>query len=64
MEVNENIFEGFSAVRMEVNENIFLGFLMTNEKKLRKTKCVSNDRSRHDDSNGYRIVKFGAILGG
>ena len=27
MEVNENIFEGFSAVRMEVNENIFQGFL-------------------------------------
>ena len=62
MEVNEHIFEGFSAVRMEVNENIFLGFLMTNEKKLRKTKCVSNDRSRHDDSNGPRIVKIGAIL--
>ena len=60
MEVNENIFEGFSAVRMEVNENMFQGFSMTNE----KTKCVSNDRSRHDDSNGYRIVKFGAILGG
>ena len=64
MEVNENIFEGFSAVRMEVNENIFQGFSMTNEKTLRKTKCVSNDRSRHDDSNGYRIIKFGAILGG
>ena len=64
MEVNENVFEKFSAVRMEVNENIFQGFSMTNEKKLRKTKCVSNDRSRHDDSNGYRIIKFGAILGG
>ena len=33
MEVNENIFEGFSAVRMEVNENMFLEFLMTNGKK-------------------------------
>ena len=40
MEVNENIFEGFSAVRMEVNENIFLGFSMTNEKKYEK-KSVS-----------------------
>ena len=27
-----------------------------------KNKCVSNDRSRHDDSNGPRIVKIGAIL--
>ena len=27
-----------------------------------KTKCVSNDRSGHDDSNGPRIVKIGAIL--
>ena len=53
--------EGFSVVRMEVNENMFQGFSMTNEKQLRKTKCVSNDRSRHDDSNGY---KFCAILGG
>ena len=58
------MFEGFSAVRMEMNENIFEGFSMTNEKELRKTKCVSNDRSRHDDSNGYRVIKFGAILGG
>ena len=29
-----------------------------------KTKCVSDYRSRHDDSNGPRIVKIGAILGG
>ena len=36
MEVNENIFEGFSAVRMEVNENIFQGFSMTNEKNCEK----------------------------
>ena len=27
-----------------------------------KKKCISNDRSRHDDSNGPRIVKIGAIL--
>ena len=27
-----------------------------------KTKCVSNDRSGHDDSNGPRIVKIGALL--
>ena len=47
---------------MEVNENIFEGFTTTNEKKSKKTKCVSNDRSRHDDSNGPRIVKIGAIL--
>ena len=64
MEVNETIFEKCSAVRMEVNENMFQGFSMTNETKLQKTKCVSNDRSRHDDSNGYRIIKLGAILGG
>ena len=29
-----------------------------------KTKLVSDYRSRHDDSNGPRIVKIGAILGG
>ena len=33
------------------------------EKKIEKPKCVSNDRSRRDDSNGPRIVKIGAILG-
>ena len=27
-----------------------------------KNRCVSNDRSRHEDSNGPRIVKIGAIL--
>ena len=32
-------------------------------KKIEKPKCVSNDRSRRDDSNGPRIVKIGAILG-
>ena len=32
------------------------------EKKTQKTKRVSNDRSGHDDSNGPRIVKIGAIL--
>ena len=82
MEVNENIFEGFSAVRMEVNENMFQGYSMTNETKIRaarnlrkqncvpptkkteKTKGVSNDRSRHDDQNAYRIIKIGAILKG
>ena len=32
------------------------------EKKSQKTKCVSNDGSGHDDSNGPRIVKIGAIL--
>ena len=36
MEVNESIFEKFSAVRMEVNENIFQGFSMTNEKNCEK----------------------------
>ena len=30
---------------------------------LKKTKCVSNDRSRHDDQFCPRIVKIGAILG-
>ena len=29
-----------------------------------KTKCVSNDRSRRDDQNAYRIIKIGAILKG
>ena len=33
------------------------------EKKFEKPKCVSNDRSRRDDSNSPRIVKIGAILG-
>ena len=28
------------------------------------TKCVSNDRSHHDDQNEYRIIKNGAILKG
>ena len=33
------------------------------KKKTKKPKCVSNDRSRRDDSNAYWIVKIGAILG-
>ena len=33
-------------------------------KKPKKSKCVSNDRSRHDDQNEYRIIKIGAILEG
>ena len=33
-------------------------------KKSKKTKCVSNDRSGHDDQNEYRIIKIGAILEG
>ena len=32
------------------------------DKKMQKTKSVSNDRSRHDDSNGPRIFRIGAIL--
>ena len=32
------------------------------EKNQRKTKCVSNDRSRHDDQFCPKIVKIGAIL--
>ena len=32
------------------------------EKIQRKTKCVSNDRSRHDDQFCPKIVKIGAIL--
>ena len=34
------------------------------EKNMQKTMCVSNDRSRHEDQNAYRIIKIGAILGG
>ncbi len=34
------------------------------KKKQEKTKCVSNERSRHDDQNEYRIIKSGAILEG
>ena len=34
----------------------------TKQKKTKNAKCVSNDRSRRDDSNGPRIVKIGAIL--
>ena len=34
------------------------------EKKTKNSKCVSNDRSRHDDSESGRIVKIGAILEG
>ena len=30
----------------------------------KKTKCVSNDRSGHDDQDRYRIIKIGAILEG
>ena len=33
-------------------------------KNSKKTKCVSNDRSGHDDQNEYRIIKIGAILEG
>ena len=40
MEVNENIFEKFSAVRMEVNENIFQGFSMMNEKIAKNKVCL------------------------
>ena len=32
-------------------------------KKIEKPKCVSNDRSRRDDSESGRIIKIGAILG-
>ena len=32
--------------------------------KTKKSKCVSNDRSHHDDQNEYRIIKIGAILKG
>ena len=32
--------------------------------KQKKTKWLSNDRSGHDDQNGYRIIKIGAILKG
>ena len=32
--------------------------------KIEKSKCVSNDRSHHDDQNEYRIIKNGAILKG
>ena len=60
----QKYFGVFLAVRMEVNENIFEGFTTTNEQKLKKTKRVSNDRSRHDDQNEYRIIKIGAILEG
>ena len=34
------------------------------KKKTKKSKCVSNDRSGHDDQNEYRIIKNGAILKG
>ena len=34
------------------------------ENKSKKTKCVSNDRSRHEDQFCPKIVKIGAILGG
>ena len=34
------------------------------KKKTKKSKCVSNDRSHHDDENEYRIIKIGAILKG
>ena len=32
------------------------------EKIQRKTKCVSNDRSRHDDQFSPKILQIGAIL--
>ena len=34
------------------------------KKNTKKSKCVSNDRSHHDDQNEYRIIKNGAILKG
>ena len=40
--------------------DIFLGTFVF----AKKTKCVSNDRSRRDDQNAYRIIKIGAILKG
>ena len=33
-------------------------------KKSKKTKCVSNDRSGHEDQNADRINEIGAILEG
>ena len=33
-------------------------------KKSKKSKCVSNDRSGHDDQFYQKIIKIGAILGG
>ena len=38
--------------------------LKRQEKKQEKTKCVSNERSRHDDEFCPKIVKIGAILEG
>ena len=34
------------------------------KKKSKNSKCVSNDRSRRDDSESGRIIKIGAILKG
>ena len=34
------------------------------KKKKKKSKCVSDDRSRRDDSESGRIIKIGAILKG
>ena len=36
----------------------------TTKTNRKKTKCVSNDRSRHEDQFCPKIVKIGAILGG
>ena len=54
------MFEGFLAVHMEVNARVF----DDKRNKSTITKCVSNDRSGHDDQKGYRIIKIGAILEG
>ena len=64
MDLTKIFLNGFLAVRMDLMKIFLKGFRRRAKKIEKKTKCVSNDRSRHDDSNEYRIIKNGAILEG
>ena len=65
------LFVSFFSISKFKNQNRFVDDDDSNDdnddddrKKSKKTKCVSNDRSGHDDQNEYRIIKIGAILEG
>ena len=58
MSVRENI-----STLISLRENILTLIPVRENISDEKTKCGSNERSRHDGSIGPKIVKIGAILG-
>ena len=65
--IGEDTYAGALRALAQVPPLLFpflISEMPTPPSKNKKTKCVSNDRSRHDDQNAYRIMKIGAILKG